>query len=354
MDSQSMDFLKRLMATISPSGYEQEGARVWREEAEAFADKVWGDSHGNSFAMLNEGGRPRAMFAGHIDEIGLMITHIDDDGFLYVQTIGGWDPQILPGQRVDIRTQNGPITGILGKKPIHLIEKDERDKAVKIEDVWIDIGAEDKDEAQSLVRIGDPAVIQYGFDELRNGLLVSRGFDDRVGAFVVLEAARLLAEMNPSAEIVAVGTVQEEIGLRGARTSAFGLDPDVGVAVDVGFASDFPTMEEMKKKVGEVKMGSGPMIARGPNVNPVVYDHFVRAAETNDIPWQPNGEPRGTGTDANAIQLARSGVATQLIGIPNRYMHTPSELVHADDLTHSAELIAHTVAGFDAGTDFTA
>ena len=353
MEAHSMDFLKRLMGTISPSGYEQEGARVWREEANKFADKVWGDSHGNSFAMLNEGGRPSVMFAGHIDEIGLMITHIDENGFLYVQTIGGWDPQILPGQRVHIRTKDGDITGVLGKKPIHLIEKDERDKAVKVEDVWIDIGAKDKEEAESLVRIGDPAVIEYGFEELRNGLLVSRGFDDRVGAFVVLEAARLLADMNPSAEVVAVGTVQEEIGLRGAQTSAFGLDPDVGVAVDVGFASDFPTMEEMKKKVGEVAMGKGPMIARGPNVNPVLYDHFVRTAEAQSIPWQPNGEPRGTGTDANAIQLSRAGVATELIGIPNRYMHTPGEFVHADDLTHSAQLIAHTVAGFDAETDFT-
>jgi len=354
MDERSMDFLKRLMGTISPSGAEQEGARVWREEADTFAEKVWGDSHGNSFAMLNEGGSPRVMFAGHIDEIGLMVTHIDDNGFLYVQTIGGWDPQILPGQRVHLRTRNGDITGVLGKKPIHLIDKDERDQAVKLEDVWIDIGANDKDEAQSLVRIGDTGVIQYGFEELRNGLLVSRGFDDRVGAFVVLEAARHLADMSPSAEVIAVGTAQEEVGLRGAQTSTFGLAPDVGVAVDVGFASDFPTMEQMKKKVGDVKLGHGPMIARGPNINPVVYDHFVRTADANDIPWQPNGEPRGTGTDANAIQLSRAGVATQLVGLPNRYMHTPSELVHADDLTHSARLIAHTVAGFDADTDFTA
>jgi endoglucanase len=354
MEARSMDFLRRLMGTISPSGYEQEGARVWRQEAETFAEAVWGDAHGNSFAMLNEGGRPRVMFAGHIDEIGLLVTHIDENGFLYVQPIGGWDPQILPGQRVHIRTNDGDITGVLGKKPIHLIEKSEREVAVKLEDVWIDIGAEDKAEAESLVRVGDPAVIQYGFEELRNGLLVARGFDDRVGAFVVLEAARRLADMDPSAEVVAVGTVQEEIGLRGAQTSAFGLDPDVGVAVDVGFASDFPTMEEMKKKVGEVKMGDGPMIARGPNINPVVYDRFVRTADANDIPWQPNGEPRGTGTDANAIQLSRAGVATQLIGIPNRYMHTPGEFVHADDLANSADLIAQTVAGFDADADFTA
>ena len=225
-------------------------------------------------------------------------------------------------------------------------------KVVKIEDLWIDIGAKDKEEAASLVEIGDPAVLDYAFAELRNDLVVARGFDDRIGAFVVLEAARLLAAMNPKASIYAVATVQEEIGLRGAKTSAFAIDPKVGIAVDVGFATDTPVMESEKKKVGEFSMGKGPIIARGPNINPPLHKLIVQAAKEADIPYQIEGAPRGTGTDANAIQLARAGVATGLICIPNRYMHSPCEIVHLTDLENALKLIAQTVAKIDETTSF--
>ncbi len=352
MEKESFDFLRRYMESISPSGFEEEASRLWCQEADQFADRTWVDVHGNSFALVNEAGSPRVMLAGHADEIGLMITYIDENGYLSFTGIGGWDPQILPGQRVRIRGKAGPVLGVIGRKPIHLLQEEERKKVVKMEDLWIDIGAKDKEEAATLVEIGDPAVLDYAFAELRNDLVVARGFDDRIGAFVVLEAARLLATMNPKASIYAVATVQEEIGLRGAKTSAFSIDPKVGIAVDVGFATDTPVMESEKKKVGEFAMGKGPIITRGPNINPPLHKLIVETAEEANIPYQIEGAPRGTGTDANAIQLARAGVATGLISVPNRYMHSPCEIVHLTDLENARSLIAHTVAKIDETTDF--
>ena len=352
MDKGRVEFLRKCVDTISPSGFEEEISRIWRAEADKFADRTWADVNGNAYAVVNEGGNPRIMLAGHIDEIGLMITYIDDKGYLSFATIGGWDPQVLPGQRVRIRGKDGVSIGVVGRKPIHLLETEERKKVVKIDELWIDIGAKDKEDAEEHVSIGDPGVLDYGFETLLNDLVAARAFDDRVGAFVVLEAARLAAKMNPKAAIYAVGTVQEEIGMRGAHTSAFGIDPQVGIAVDVGFATDTPGMGNEKKKVGDIAMGKGPMIARGPNINSKLFDLLVSTAKKHKIPYQVEGAPRGTGTDANAIQLTRAGVATGLISIPNRYMHSPCEVVHLGDLENIAKLIAHTVASIDDNTDF--
>jgi len=352
MDRTRLEFLERLMETICPTGFEEDASRVWREEADHFADRTWVDMHGNTFAVVNEGGSPRIMLAGHADEIGLMITFIDKKGYLSFSALGGWDTQVLPGQRVRIKTKSGVIIGVIGRKPIHLLQEEDRKKPVKMEDLWIDIGAKDKEEASSLVAIGDPAVLDYGYQELLNGLVAARAFDDRVGSFIVLEAARLAKALNPKAAIYAVATVQEEIGLRGARTSAFGIDPKVGIAVDVGFATDTPSMEKDKKRLGDVSMGKGPIVTRGPNINPPLFDLIVRTAQGNKIPYQVEGYPRGTGTDANAIQLTRSGVATALISVPNRYMHSPCELVHVDDLENISKLIAHTCVSIDDSTDF--
>jgi endoglucanase len=353
MEPRSLDFLKRLLTTISPSGYEDEAAQVWADEARTFADDVRSDTQGNVIAIVNKGGKPRVMLAGHMDEIGFMITHIDDQGFLYFGQIGGWDPQIVQGQRVWIRTQSGKIPGVIGKKPIHLIKEEDRNKVTKIEELWIDIGAKDKAEAEKLVRIGDPAVIDYGFAELRNNLVVSRGFDDKAGAFVVLEAARMLAKLKPKAEVYAVATVQEEVGLRGAHTSAYGIDPLVGIAVDVGFATDFPTMAEDQKRVGAAKVGHGPMIARGPTYNHKVVELLIETAQARKIPYQLSGEPRGMGTDAYAMQMTRAGIAAGLVSVPNRYMHSPCELVSLSDLENAYTLIAHTVAQIDERMSFT-
>jgi endoglucanase len=352
MEGRSLEFLRRLMETISPSGYEHEAAVVWTEEAKTFAEKVWVDAHGNAYAVVKPGGSPKVMLAGHMDEIGLMVTHIDDQGFLYFRTIGGWDPQIVQGQRVWVRTREGRVPGVIGKKPIHLLKNEERDKVTKVEEMWIDIGAKDKEEVEKLVQIGDPVVLAYGFEELRGNLVMARGFDDKAGAFVVLEAARLLSQLNPKAEVYAVATVQEEVGLRGARTSAFAIDPQVGIAVDVEFATDFPSMESEKKKIGDVKMGGGPVIVRGANISPKVFHLLTEIAKEREIPHQIVGYPSGTGTDANVIQLTRAGVATGLLGVPNRYMHSPCEIVSLDDLENTAKLIAYAVERIDESTDF--
>ncbi len=346
------DFLVSFLSTVSPSGFEEEAVQVWTEEARKFAERTWRDLHGNAFAAVNERGSPRVMLAGHVDEIGLMVSHVTDQGYIYVRPIGGWDPQILPGQRVWIRTKNGRVLGVVGRKPIHLLEDEERKKAVRVEDIWVDIGAKNKGEALQKVSIGDPVVLAWDPAFLNEELLVARGIDDRIGAYVVLEALRLLTNLNPKAAVFAVATVQEELGLRGARTSAYGLDPKVGIAVDVCHATDHPGTEGDKKKLGDIKVGGGPVIARGPNINPRLFELLVKVAEEEKIPYQIEPAPAPTGTDANAIQITRAGVATALISIPNRYMHSPCEVVSVVDLDNAAKLIAQAVAVLADDTDF--
>lgn len=356
MKKQSYAFLERLMASMSPSGYEDEAAAVWTEEARGFTAAIQRDSHGNTDAVINPGGGPRIMLSGHYDEIGFMVTHIDEDGFLWVQPVGGWDPQIPQGQHVTIRGRKGRVHGVLGKCPIHLLKDEQRNKVTKLDQQWVDIGAGGRKAAEKLVAIGDPLVIDRGMQRLgsdpKGDLVAGRGFDNRAGAFVVLEAARMLSVMKPEAEIHAVATVQEEIGLRGARTAAFGVDPQVGIAVDVTFATDYPSMGEATKKYGRIKVGKGAVITRGPNINPRLFDLMVATAEQHQIAHQISAEARPTGTDANAIQVTRGGVATGLLSVPNRYMHTPCEVVSLDDLMATAELMARTCAAVTAKTSF--
>jgi tetrahedral aminopeptidase len=345
-------FLETLMGIASPASFEAEAARAWRVEAGAFADRTWADQHGNSFAAVNEGGRPRVMLAGHIDEIGLFVTYIDDRGFLYFRTLGGFDPQVLPGQRVRIRTREGTLLGVIGRKPVHLMRDEDGKKVVRVEELWIDIGARDKKDAEGIVEIGDAGVLDYGYERLRDDLVVARGFDDRIGAFVVLEAARLLAAKRPRCGVVAVATVQEEVGLRGATTSAFGLDPAVGIAVDVTFAMDTPGAEEDRKRMGETALGKGPSILRGPNANPRLTRLIMDTAADSGIAYQIEADPRPYGTDASAIQISRSGVVAALVSVPNRYMHSPCEMVSLKDVEKCAELLAAVCLRIDESTSF--
>lgn len=349
MKKRSREFLHRLMAAISPSGYERDAVRVFRQEAESFAADVRSDVHGNTDIVLNAGGAPRVMLAGHCDEIGFIVTLIDSNGYLWVAPIGGWDPQIPQGQRVSIRTAAGIVPGVIGKTPVHVQKPDDRNRVTPLTDLWVDIGAQSKKEAEKRVAVGDPMVIDQGVLELPNRRLAGRAFDDRAGAFVVLEAARMLAEMEPRAEIHAVGTVQEEIGSRGAITSAFGIAPEVGIAVDVTFATDHPMMDAAEKREGKVALGEGPVLSRGANVNPVLYEHLRRTAKKQKIPVQIVADGRATPTDADPLQITRSGVAVALVGIPLRYMHTPGEIVGLDDLEAAARLIAHAVAAMKPG-----
>jgi tetrahedral aminopeptidase len=352
MNKQSFEFLSKLITSISPSGYEDEAASVWLEEARTFAHDIRQDYHGNSDAVINPGGSPRIMLSGHYDEIGFLVTHVDDDGFLWIQPVGGWDPQIPQGHHVVIRGRKGHVPGVVGKCPIHLIKEDARNKVTKLDELWVDIGATSRKDALKKVDIGDPLVLAQGLQKLEGDFVAGRGFDNRAGAFVVLEAARMLAKLKPHAEVHAVATVQEEIGLRGARTAAFGVDPQVGIAVDVTFATDYPTMGESVKKFGKIKVGKGTVITRGPNVNPKLFDVLVDVAKKEKIPYQINVESRATGTDANAIQVTRGGVATALLSIPNRYMHSPCELVSLSDLDACAKLMAHTCARITEKTNF--
>jgi putative aminopeptidase FrvX len=351
MQNERVEFLKRFMDTICPTGYEEEASRVWRAEADDFADRTWVDVHGNTVAAINEDAEFRIMLAGHADEIGLMITYVNGEGYLSFTGLGGWDMAILPGQRVRIRTANGVVLGLIGRKPIHFMREEDRKALPKFEDLWIDIGVKSKDEALKLVSIGDPAVLDYDTRELRGELIVGRGIDDRIGAFVALEALRMLKKSKTKLGVYAVATVQEEIGSRGAQTSAFGIDPQAAIAIDVGFATDTPGMDEAKKKWGEAIMGGGPIITRGPNINPPLFRRLVDTAKEKGITIQYEAYPRGTGTDANTMQLVRSGIATAVLGVPNRYMHSPCELVHLDDVENTYRLIAYTIQGMDPSTD---
>jgi len=338
MRPESLEFFKAIVNAPSPSGYEYRAAEIYRRYTREFADEVTTDVMGNVIAALNPSGKLRVMFAGHMDEIGFLVRYISDEGFLYFGPIGGHDAVIPVGQRVYVHTASGPIPGVIGRKPIHLLEDEERNRAPKLHDLWVDIGAGSKAAAQEKVRIGDPITFAAEFTPLMNGFATARGFDNKMGAFVVAEALRLLSENRPTAAVFAVATVQEEIGLRGARTSAYGIDPQVGIAVDVTHASDYPGVD--KKRIGEIVPGKGPVICRGANINPRVFELLVQTAQEEGIPYQLEAIGGGTGTDANAMQISRAGMATGLISVPLRYMHTPCEVLALEDVENAARLLA--------------
>ena len=350
MRKESMAFLKDLLSTPSPSGFETEIQKICKAYASRYADKVYKDVHGNQYHVLNPEAETRVMLAGHVDEIGLMVNTIDDNGFIGFVPIGGVDAAVLGGQRVQVHGAKGSAPGVIGRKAIHLTPAKDRGKALEMHNMWIDIGATSKKDAEKVAAIGDPITIDAGFQELRNDLVVARALDDRIGAFVILESLRLLARRKPKVAVYCVTTVQEEIGLRGATTSAYGCDPHAGLAVDVAWATDHPNGDG--KRYGHTSIGEGPIISRGANINPVVHRGIVATAKKHKIPIQHLAMPRGTGTDANAMQLSRNGTATAVIGIPNRYMHTPAELVSLKDVEAASKLIAEWVCGLSAKPSF--
>ena len=357
MLKESRQFLENLLATASPSGFEAPIQRIIRDRMAPIADQVEVDIHGNLAAVYNPDAKIRVMLAGHCDQIGFMVTHIDDRGFIYIKAIGGIDASVLPGTALTILGREGHIPAIIGHKPVHLVPAADRGKKVKIEDVWVDIGVESGKEAKKLVQPGDPVSFELKLRELGKTKISSAACDDKVGAFVVMEALRILSERLTPAQkkkfpvaLYAVSTVQEEIGLRGARTSCYGIDPIVGIAVDVTHASDNPGATA--KKVGTVELGKGPTIARGANINLALEELLISTAKKKRIDYQPLAAPTATGTDANAIQITKAGVAAALIGIPNRYMHTQVEVVDTRDLESAAMLIAETVMNIDEKSDF--
>ena len=351
MDQEAKKFFQQILETPSPSGYESPVQEIVRKYAGTFADEVRTDLHGNVIACGNPRGTLRVMLAGHADQIGLIVSHISDEGYIYTNTIGGWDPQQLVGQRMTIHTAGGPIPAVISRKAIHLIEQDDRKVAVKHKELWLDIGARDREEAATAVQIGDPVTLELGYQEMRNNFANAPGMDDKTGLWVAIEALRRAQQRGGlQVALYAVSTVQEEIGLRGAATSAYGVDPHVGIAIDVTHATDCPTID--KTQEGDVKLGGGPVIYRGPNMNPVVVDRLRLAAEKAEIVCQWAACGRGTGTDANAIQISRAGVAAGLVSIPNRYMHSAVEMIALEDLDRAADLLAEFALGIEADADF--
>ncbi len=350
MNKTSRDFLKALLETPSPSGYEQPAAKLWRRYVEDSVDELVADVHGNSIAILNPKAEFKFMLTGHIDEIGLTLMHIDDKGYIYTAQIGGVDPALLVGQRVSIVTNKGSVLGVIGRKAIHQMQPDERKKGVEMDNIWIDIGAGNKKEAKKRVQIGDPVVIDVECRTLYGDKIVSRATDDKAGAFVVAEVMKALTKRKLNICVIGVATVQEEVGLRGAITSAYRVHPQAGIAVDVTFASDHPDTDP--KKTGEVKLGKGPVLHRGPNINPVMERELFNIAKARKIPCQLTAEPRPSGTDANAIQLCRGGAATGIVSIPNRYMHTPVEVISIKDMDYCVKLLTEFLAAHPAKRDY--
>ncbi|MCS7021852.1 MAG: M42 family metallopeptidase [Gemmataceae bacterium] len=355
MELRAEQFLEQLLQTPSPSGFEQPIQQLVREYVRDFADDVRTDVHGNVYAIRYAQQRSekavRVMLAGHCDQIGLMVQYIDNEGFLYVQPIGGWDMQILLGQCLTVWTRQGPITGVVARRAVHLLKPEEKNKVPDFPDIWLDVGARNRAEAEEWVRIGDPVTFALGIRALRNELVAGPGLDDKVGLWVCLEALRLLRERNLQVDVYAVSTVAEEIGLRGATTAAYTVNPTVGIAVDVCHATDTPGND--RKTQGEIRCGGGPVVFRGPNIHPRVFERLEATAQRLELPIQVRGVPRATGTDANVIQISRQGVASGLIGIPNRYMHSPVEVVHRGDLVQAARLLAEFCADLTPEIDWT-
>lgn len=353
MREESFQFLKSLVEAPSPSGFEQPAQRVFRNYVSPYA-AVAGDVMGNAIASIKGAGEDltRVMVVGHSDEIGLLVKFIDDAGFLFFGAIGGIDPQITQGMRVHVHTKNGPIPGVIGKKPIHLLEPKDREAVVKLDAQYIDIGAADRDEAAALVRIGDPVTFSPGLEKLHGDRITGRGFDDKAGSFVVAEVLRTVAKSRKKlpVELYGVSSVQEEVGLRGGTTSAYAVKPDVGICVEVDFSTDQPDVD--KKQNGDVGLGKGPILPRGANINPALFELLVDTAEREKIPVQLTGIPRATGTDANVMQISRKGVATALVKIPLRYMHTPVEVLSLSDLENAVRLISATLYRIGAREHF--
>jgi len=352
MREESLSFLKTLVNTPSPVGHEARGQRVWMDYAKRFADETFSDAYGNCVAVLNQGGSPRLMLAGHADEIAMAVNYINDEGYIYVRKMGGVDAAITKAQRVVIHTRKGPVKGVVGNVAPHLKRDEDEPKLPKIHDLFIDIGAGSRQEAQKLVRVGDPITLTAEFDVLRGDLVVARALDNRIGTFAVAETLRLLQRSKGKfdAEVCAVSNVQEEVGLLGARQIAYSLKPDVAVVVDVTHATDYPTVS--KAQHGDIHIGQGPSLTHGGCNHPEVVARLEAAAKRSKISLQHEAMSNSSGTDTDVIFWTRGGIASALVSLPNRYMHSPVELVSLADLEQIPELLAAFALSLKKGEEF--
>lgn len=351
MDKAPLEFLKKLIDTPSPSGFETAAQRVWADYVKPHCDEFRTDAYGNAFARLgNPDNRPHIALAGHIDELGFMVSHINDDGFLFVQGIGGIDRALFRGQRVRVHGPKGSIPGVTGSLAIHLQEPEDRKKVPELHEMYVDIGAGSKAEAEKHARVGDAITYADGFERLQNGRIAARGCDNRIGVWSVGEALRLLSKRTPGCCVTAASTVQEENGLYGATMAAYALKPDVALVVDVTHGTDIPNCS--KPKHGDVRLGKGPVISFGSSNHPLVVQRLLDVAAKEKILIQREANPRRTGTDADAFFLQRGGIPTAAIGLPNRYMHSPVEVIDLDDLEAIAKLLAAFCRSVKPGESF--
>jgi putative aminopeptidase FrvX len=352
INDESLNFLRTLVNTPSPVGHEVRGQRVWLEYARQFADETFSDAYGNCVAVLNKGGSPRLMVAGHADEIAMAVSYINEEGYIYVRKMGGINPAITKAQRVVIHARNGAVKGVVGNIAPHLMKEEKDPKPPKIQDLFIDIGVSNRKEAEKLVQVGDPITLSDEFDTLRNNLVVARAFDNRIGTFAVAETLRLLRESKSKlqAEVCAVSNVQEEVGLFGARQIAYSLKPDVAVVVDVTHATDYPCVD--KTQHGDIKIGCGPTVTHGGCNHPEVLARIEQVAKSKKIPLQHEAMSSTSGTDTDGIFWTRGGIASALVSLPNRYMHSPVEVVSLEDLEQIPELLAAFAISLKKGEEF--
>ncbi|MFB6304972.1 MAG: M20/M25/M40 family metallo-hydrolase [Haloferacaceae archaeon] len=337
MERRRRDFLDRLLTTPSPSGFEQLGQRVWLEYVSDFADETRVDDYGNAVAVHEGGDGPSLAFAGHADEIGYIVRRIEDEGFLRVGAIGGADRTVSRGQHVTVHADDGPVQGVVGQTAIHL--RDKEDESVPdLKEQYVDVGADDGEEARDLVDVGDPVTVSTTVRDLHGTRVSARGLDNRVGVWAAAEGLRRAVEADVDATVYAVSTVQEEVGLQGARMVGFDIDADAVVAVDVTHATDHPSLGAEQR--GPVELGAGPVVTRGSANHPELVDLARTAADDADVDVQLQAAGSRTGTDADAFYVSQGGIPALNLGIPNRYMHTPVEVVDLEDLSAAATLLA--------------
>ena len=352
MRNESLAFLEHLVNTPSPSGHEAKGQRVWLDYVKPFADETFTDAYGNAVARLNPGGSPKLMLAAHADEISLVVNYINPEGFIYVRKLGGVDPAISKAQRVSVHTRNGPVRGVIGNVAPHLMKGESDAKVPKIHDLFIDIGVSSKKDAEKLVSIGDPITLTDPFELLRNDLAIGRAFDNRIGTFAVAEALRLAHESKGKlkAEILAVSNIMEEVGLLGARQIAYTLKPDVAIVVDVTHATDYPTVSQQQH--GDIKLGGGPTLTHGVCNHPEVIARLESVARAQKIKLQHEATSASSGTDTDVIFWTRGGIPSGLISLPNRYMHSPVEIINLRDLEQIPRLMSAFALSLKAGEEF--
>jgi endoglucanase len=338
MKPEITDILLPLLAQASPSGSESALIETVRKAIAACADSIHRDATGNLVATVNPGAQRKIMLSAHTDEVGLMVMHIDERGFLWFAPVGSVDPAVLPARQVTVHTSHGPVNGVIGRKAIHQIEPEDRGKTLRVSDMWIDVGAASGDDAKSVVAVGDYASLRTEPASLRNGIVTGRGIDNRAGVAVLVRTLLNIRGRRPDVTVIAVFSVQEELGSRGARTAAFAVEPDAAIAIDVGHATDYPGAEP--RRFGDCRVGAGPILYRGPNIHPGLGAMLEETAASLRMKVQVLAEPRPTPTEADPLQISRAGVPATVVKVPLRHMHTPAEVASAADIENLAKLLS--------------